>query len=93
MTALMITRHGEVRMSQRCIRETDLKVILDHGTEIGRNRIMLKKRDAAEVIRALKKQITKIERLTDKVLVVVDGRLLTAYHQATPIRPSCQRIS
>ena len=80
-------------MSQRCIRETDLAVILAHGTEIGRDRIMLKRRDAAQVIEALKKQITSIERLTDKVLVVVDGRLVTAYHQTSPIRPSDQRIS
>ena len=87
MTALTITRHGETRMSQRGIRETDLDVLLAHGTEIGRGRIMLKKRDAARVIRDLKKQITNIERLTDKVLVVADGHLITAYHQASPIRP------
>ena len=93
MTGLVVTRHGEVRMSQRCIREKDLDVILTHGTEIGRNRIMLKRRDAAEVIRALKKQIDNIERLTDKVLVVVDGRLVTAYHQTNAIRQCGQRVS
>ena len=93
MTGVIVTRHGKVRMSQRCIRETDLEVILNHGAEIGRNRIMLKRRDAAKVIGVLKKQITNIERLTDKVLVVVDGRLVTTYHQTTPIRPYGQRIS
>ena len=88
MTALTITRHGETRMSQRGIREIDLDVLLAHGTEIGRGRIMLKKRDAAKVIQNLKKQIANIERLTDKVLVVTGGHLITAYHQESPIRPS-----
>ena len=54
---------------------------------------MLKKREAAKVIRDLKKQIANIERLTDKVLVVADGQLVTVYHQTTPIRPSGRRIT
>ena len=87
MAALSITRHARSRMSQRGIRETDLEVILTHGTEIGRDRIMLKKRDAAKVIQDLKKQIANVERLTDKVLVVEEGQLITAYHQTTSIRP------
>ena len=87
MAILTITHHGRTRMSQRGIRDTDLQVILAHGTEIGRNRIMLKKRDAAKVIRDLKKQIADVERLTDKVLVVEEDRLITAYHQTTAIRP------
>ena len=88
MTDLTISRHGHVRMSQRGIREADLEVILAHGTDIGRNRIMLRRRDAAEAIQTLKKNIANIERLTDKVLVVADGQLITAYHQSTSIRPS-----
>ena len=87
MTDLIISRHGNVRMAQRGVRETDLEVILAYGTDIGRNRIMLRRRDAAEAVRTLKRQIANIERLTDKVLVVADGQLVTAYHQSTPIRP------
>ena len=86
MNNLTITHHGESRMSQRGIRETDLDVLFAHGTDIGRDRIMLMRRDATKVIRDLKKQIANIERLTNKVLVVVDGHLVTAYHQTTPIR-------
>ncbi len=88
MTNLTITHHGETRMSQRGIRETDLDVLFAHGTDIGRDRIMLMQRDAEKVIRDLKKQIANIERLTNKVIVVVDGHLVTAYHQTTPIRLS-----
>ena len=92
MTALIMTRHGETRMSQRGFRKTDLEVLLAHGTDIGRDRIMLRRRDAAELIRDLKKQIAKIERMTDKVLIVVEGELVTAYHQTTPVRPSFRRV-
>ena len=84
MTDLIISRHGNIRMAQRGIREADLEVILAYGTDIGRNRIMLRRRDAAEAVRTLKRQIANIERLTDKVLVVADGQLVTAYHQSTP---------
>ena len=80
MTDLTITRHAETRMSQRGIRESDLDILLAHGTEIGPGRIALRKRDAQETIRRLKKRIANIERLTGKVLVVTEGRLVTAYH-------------
>ena len=85
MTCLTITSHGEIRMSQRGIRVTDLEILLTHGSEIGRDRIMLKKREAAILIQDLKKQIAHIERLKDKEIVVADGRLITAYHRTKPI--------
>ena len=85
MTDLTITRHGEIRMSKRGIRETDVKVLQIHGTKIGQDRIMLKKRDAAKAIQALKKQIAHIERLKGKVIVVANGHLITAYHRTKPI--------
>ena len=88
MNNITITHHGETRMSQRGIRETDLDVLFAHGTDIGLDRIMLMRRDAAKVIRDLRKQIANIERLTNKVLVVVDGHLVTAYHQTTPVQSS-----
>ena len=92
MTTLIMTRHGETRLSQRGFRKTDLEVLLAHGTDIGRNRIMLRRRDAAELIRDLKQQIAKIERLTDKVLIVVEGRIVTAYHQTTSDRSAFRGV-
>ena len=86
MTGLAVTRHAEIRMSQRGIRKTDLGFLLAHGTEIGRDRIMLTKRDAAREIGALKKRIASFERLSGKVVVVSEGHLVTAYHQTTPVR-------
>lgn len=87
MTNIAITCHGEARMSQRGIRRSDLDILLTHGTEIGPDRILLRKQDAAKVIRELKKQIARLERLTGKEAVVADGWLVTAYHRTRPIRP------
>ena len=88
MTSIAITCHGEARMSQRGIRKSDLDILLAHGTQTGPDRFMLRKRDAVKVIRELKKQIARLERLTSKEAVVVDGRLITAYHRTRPIRLS-----
>ena len=86
MMPLHITRHAEVRLSQRGIRHSDLNVLLDHGTDIGQNKLMLRAQDAERVIRNLKKQIARIQRLTDKVIVVSEGTLITAYHQSNSRR-------
>ena len=86
MTSIAITCHGEARMSQRGIRRSDLDILLAHGTEIGPDRILLRRRDAAKVIRELKKQIARLERLTGKEAVVADGWLVTAYHRTRPVR-------
>jgi len=93
---IRLTRHGEARISQRGIRHSDIRVILRLGTDIGRDRIMLRKKDAERAInelkgkirgmtngsdiRDLKRLISTISRLTNKVLVVAGGHLITAYH-------------
>lgn len=91
MRSIAITRHAEARMSQRGIRETDVEFLLAHGTDMGPDRIVLTKRDAAQAIRDLKKRIADIERLTGKVLVVAEGRLITAYHSSKATRLSPER--
>ena len=86
MTSLHITRHAEARMSQRGIRNSDLDVLLDHGTEIGQDRLLLRTRDAEMAIQDLKKRMARIQRLTGKVIVVSEGTLITAYHQSNSRR-------
>ena len=85
------TRHAEAGKSQRGIRETDIGFLLAHGTDMGPDRIVLTKREAAKAIPDLKKRIADIERLTGKVLVVAEGRLITAYHSSKPARPPPER--
>ena len=113
MTRLMVTRHAETRSNQRGFRKSDLYVILFFGTEIGRNRIMLTKRDAAREIKNLKKparktgrgqtenvangidtlrpKIADFERCLGKVIVFVDGKCVTMYHQTGRIKTERQR--
>lgn len=49
MTGIAITRHDEARMRQRGIQEAGLVLVLSYGTEIGRDRIMLKGRNVKKV--------------------------------------------
>ncbi len=91
MTRIAITRHGEARMSQRGIRRSDIDILLEHGTETNPDRFMLRSRDAARLIRGLKKQIATLERLAGKEAVVANGLLVTAYHRTRPDQPAGRR--
>ena len=93
MTTIAITRHGEARLSQRGLRNSDLDILLAHGTETGPDRIMLRKRDAVRIIRDLKRRIAELERLTGKEIVIAGGQLITAYHRTRPIRASGRMTS
>ena len=91
MKEIRITRHGEIRMAQRGINGSDLELVLTLGTKVGRDRIMLKKRVAAETVQTLKNLIAQVERAKGKLFVVKEGRLVTAYHQTKPIRKQRRR--
>ena len=93
MTEIAITRHGEARLSQRGFRNSDLDILLEHGTETGPDRIMLRKRDAVRIIRDLKRRIAELERLTGKEIVIADGQLITAYHRTRALRASGRMTS
>ena len=88
MTDLPFTKHGQERMRQRGLRKTDLETILEYGTEIDQDRIMLTGQDVDKIIRFLKREIAKFERLKNKIVVVSDGRLITTYHANRAFRPS-----
>ena len=87
MTSLDITRHGEVRMSQRGFRRSDLDVLLAHATEMGGDRLMLRARDADRAIAELKRRMATLQRLRNTVVVVSEGSLVTAYHQTASEPP------
>ena len=91
MTGIAITRHGEARMRQRGIREADLDLVLSYGTEIGRDRIMLKGRNVEKAIGDLKRKIDAPQKLKGKVFVISDGCLVTACHLEKPLRRSRKR--
>ena len=91
MMSIIITRHGEARMSQRGIRKSDLDLLLAYGTEIGQDRLMIRKRDGAKLIKDYKEEIAKLERLVGKEFVIANGRLITAYHRTKPSKHSKRR--
>ncbi len=88
MTKPPVTKHGQARMRQRGLRKTDPELILEYGTEIGQDRIMLRERDVDKAIQSRKREIAVLERLKNKVVVISDGRLVTAYHANAALRPS-----
>lgn len=106
MSGLAITRHGAARMAQRGVRKRDLDLLLAYGTDIGSDRIMLRRREAARAIRELKgrgsnghtepavwKLVAAVERLVGKVIVVADGALITTYHQTVRFHSRRRRTS
>lgn len=102
MIKLAYSCHAESRMSQRGIQRSIVELILKNGTNIGRGRILLKRRKASMMIQSLKRQLKKqrdqnvteilkkridqIERSVNKVIVVTDGCLITVYHQTRTLR-------
>jgi len=79
MTALQLTHHGIVRMAQRGISNRDIDLITLIGSEVDDGYLVLNK-DCQAVIRKLKKLINHVQRLNGKRVVVVDGRIVTAFH-------------
>ena len=57
------TRHSTTRLRQRGFRKGDVELILENGTEISHEKIMLKRRDADKAIQKRKREIAKLERL------------------------------
>ena len=91
MSIPAITHHAATRMKQRGLFYKDVELIFKFGTDIGRDRIMLTRKDAATITEELKRMIATVNRLTDKVIVVEEGRLITAYHRSKAIQPYCSK--
>lgn len=83
---LQITNHAKTRFRQRGISGQILDCLIQYGdTEYGPGgamKIILKKRNAAKVINAMKKEINKIERASGLIVVEKNGRILTGYHKS-----------
>jgi hypothetical protein len=79
MTTLNSTTHAAARMSQRGIRDDDLELILEIGTEVEGGYIVLKK-DYRAYDCELKRKRERVRRLVGKRVVVEGDRVVTAYH-------------
>jgi hypothetical protein len=87
MTELALTRHAEVRLPQRGLRDADIALLLDAATPVAGDALLMTDADANREIAKRKREIQQIERLRGVKVVVADGAVVTVYHS----RPSDQR--
>ena len=82
MSALTLTQHAIVRMSQRGIRPRDLELAQYIGTEVEEG-ILVREKDYRNFERQIKKMLDDARRLVGRRLVQKDGVVVTAYHATT----------
>ena len=87
MIDISYTRHAETRMQQRAIRERDIPLVIELGTQVDDETWILLKRDVAREIDIRKREIQKLERLENRKVVMRGGHVITAY----PSRPADQK--
>ena len=83
---LSLTRHAEVRLSQRGLQDADVAFLMDVATPLARDEWLFTNADVEAVARH-KREIQRIERLRGVKVVVAADVVVTAYHS----RPSEQR--
>ncbi|MGL3211637.1 hypothetical protein [Bradyrhizobium sp. BR 1433] len=81
MSALTITKHAAVRMSQRGILLKDAELITLIGTEVT-DGYLVREKDYREAEHTLKRMLQQFRRLVGKRLVVKSGQIVTAYHSS-----------
>ena len=79
MNTLSYTHHAETRIQQRGIREKDIPLIIELGTQIDDETWFMRNRDVTREIESLKKEIHRLERLANRKVVIRSGRVITAY--------------
>lgn len=77
----MLTKHIRTRCQQRGIKEADLGLIVQYGTETPKGMILTRK-DIAVVEREVKKLINSLSKLQD-VFVAMDGETMMTAFRAT----------
>jgi hypothetical protein len=81
---LILSEHGAARLSQRGGRMADVELIHRFGEQVASDRFMITEACLREAQRhgAEKPQIVRLEALRGKLIVVVDGRLISFWHAA-----------
>ena len=87
MTNISYTRHAETRLQKRAIRERDIPLIIELGTQVDDETWSLLKRDVAREINIRKREIQKLERLANCKVVMLGEHVISAY----PSRPMDQK--
>ena len=79
MTAVILTKHGGMRLAQRSIALKDADLIAMIGTEVA-DGYLVRDKDCEAVEHQIKQLLDRIRRLRGKRLVVASGRIITGYH-------------
>ena len=87
MTAIAYTRHAETRMQQRGIRNGDVTLVLECGTQVDDETWLMRDRDVRREIERRKREIQALGRLASKKVVMRGEQVVTAY----PSRPDDQK--
>ncbi len=70
LQSIRASKHAVERMHTRGVSEKDIDCILKHGSQT-KNGYLIKKKDAQAAITNLKREITRIERLASKQVLII----------------------
>jgi len=79
MGSLQITRHGRMRCAQRGLSADELDLIMLIGSEVD-DGYLVRDKDCQEVVRQLKNEIKRVQRVKGKRVVLVNGQIIAAFH-------------
>ena len=82
---LTLTQHAESRIRQRGLRESDIPMIVDAGTAVDDDSLLLLAQDVDREIRRRKQEISALERLRGCRVVIVDDKVITVYRPSRRI--------
>ena len=84
------SQHSLMRIRQRGLREADIQPILEAGTSVDEDSVLLLQRDVDREIRKLKKKIATLERLKGcRVVLGAMENVITVYR---PSRKTEKRL-
>ena len=76
---MYISAHAQMRMQQRAVRDRDLALFLEFGTEFDDGPI-LRNKDVARAMFSMREDIRRVEKLRGKAIIVVGDTVLTTYN-------------
>lgn len=74
-----LTRHADMRLRQRGLRDADLRLLLTAASQVSPDAYLLTEQDAVREIAQRKQEIQCLERLKGCKVVVVGGTIITCY--------------
>ena len=86
-----LTRHAEIRMRQRGLRDSDVHLLLKASSQVSPDVYLLTEQDVAHEIARRKREIQSLERLKGTKVVVEQGCVVTCYHARSKNRKNTLR--